>query len=67
METRDSLLTVLVRKHLSKKLKRIFAMLNQIEGVSDSDALLKQQGDKEEHQSKQRTDEHHEKKPKSNA
>lgn len=42
LDTRDSLLTVVVRQHLADKLKPIFAMLNRIEGVSECDVLPKQ-------------------------
>lgn len=42
IEIRDSLLIVSVRQHLTKKLKPVFIMLKRIEGVSESDALLKQ-------------------------
>ncbi|CAI9270582.1 unnamed protein product [Lactuca saligna] len=42
IETHDSLLTVSVRQHLADKLKPIFYMLNRLEGVLESDSLLKQ-------------------------
>ncbi|CAI9300865.1 unnamed protein product [Lactuca saligna] len=38
------MLTVSVRHHLSEKIKLVLAMLNQIKGVSEGDALLKQEG-----------------------
>lgn len=46
LETRDSILTVLVHQHLSEKLKLVFAMLNHIEGVFEGDVLPKQAGEK---------------------
>ena len=36
---------VSLRQHLAQKLKPVFTMLNKIEGVSESDALLKQGGE----------------------
>ncbi|CAI9291295.1 unnamed protein product [Lactuca saligna] len=45
VETRYSLLTVSVRKHLAKKLKLVFLMLNCLEGVLESESLLKQGGE----------------------
>ncbi|CAI9290477.1 unnamed protein product [Lactuca saligna] len=46
VEIHDSLLVVSVCQHLCEKLKPVFAMLNQTEAVSGSDALLKLGGDK---------------------
>lgn len=45
LETRDSMLTTLVCQHLSEKLNPVFPMLNQLEGVSGSEFILKQGGD----------------------
>lgn len=47
IESRDSLVTVSVRRHLANKLKPVFSMLNMIAGVSEHDALPKLGGDKE--------------------
>ncbi|XP_023763644.1 uncharacterized protein LOC111912141 [Lactuca sativa] len=44
VETCDSLLMFPVGQHLVEKLKPVFSMLNRIEGVLESDALLKQRG-----------------------
>ncbi|CAI9281048.1 unnamed protein product [Lactuca saligna] len=49
IDTRDSLLTVSVRQHLTDKLKPVFSMLNHIEGVSESSSLPKQ-GEKSRNQ-----------------
>lgn len=46
VETRDSLLTISVCQHLSEKLQPVFSMLTRLEGVSESDALPKQEGGK---------------------
>ncbi|CAH1435663.1 unnamed protein product [Lactuca virosa] len=35
IETRDSMITITMRKHLAEKLRPIFAMLHRLEGVSD--------------------------------
>ncbi|CAI9300405.1 unnamed protein product [Lactuca saligna] len=40
-ETRDTLITKSVRKHLVDKLRPVFAMLNRMEGVSESGTLPK--------------------------
>ncbi|CAI9281062.1 unnamed protein product [Lactuca saligna] len=45
IETHDYLLTVSVRQHRADKLKLVFSMLNRIEGVLESDSLLKQGGE----------------------
>ena len=45
IETRDSLITITVKKHLAEKRRPLFAMLKRIEGVSDSRSLLKQGGE----------------------
>ena len=44
-ETRDFLITIIVMKHLPEKLRPVFAMLNKIKGISESDTLSKQGGD----------------------
>lgn len=54
VETHDSFLSVSVRQHLADKLKPLFSMLNKIEGVSKSDALLKQGGELEYKKPKQK-------------
>lgn len=68
VETRDSVFTVSVRKHLLDKFQPVFSMLNQIKGVSGSGSLSKQRGEaKGEPNAKQTTGEHeHEHKPKAN-
>ena len=66
------MLTTLVCQHLSEKLNPVFPMLNQVEGVSGSEFILKQGGDnadkkqtlKEQPQPKQKTNNHQEQKPK---
>lgn len=60
IETRDSMLMVSVCQHLSEKLKPMFAMLNQLQGVLESSGIPKQGGEavKEEEQPKP-----HDKKP----
>ncbi|CAH1444057.1 unnamed protein product [Lactuca virosa] len=35
IETRDSMITITMRKHLQENLKPVFAMLHRLEGVSD--------------------------------
>ncbi|CAI9291656.1 unnamed protein product [Lactuca saligna] len=45
IETHDSLLTVFVHRHLAEKLKPIFSMLDQTEGVSESFTIPKQGGE----------------------
>ncbi|XP_052620855.1 uncharacterized protein LOC128126781 [Lactuca sativa] len=61
IETRDSMITTTVKKHLAKKLRLVFAMLNQLEGVSESSSILKQRGEnvkqskKENHKSTVKT------------
>lgn len=45
VETRDSILTIVVLQHLTENLKPIFDMWNRIECVSRGDALLKQAGE----------------------
>lgn len=64
------MLTISVRQHLSNKLKPIFALLNQLQGVLGSDTILKQRGEEGKDQEKSKpqvkklTDEQHEEKPK---
>nr|KAJ0199186.1 hypothetical protein LSAT_V11C600300210 [Lactuca sativa] len=41
IETRDSMITITVKKHLSEKLRSVFAMLNRLEGVSESNSIPK--------------------------
>ncbi|CAI9261830.1 unnamed protein product [Lactuca saligna] len=45
LETRDSMLTITVRKHLLEKVWPIFAILDRLEGVLESDFILKQGGE----------------------
>nr|KAJ0223195.1 hypothetical protein LSAT_V11C200058870 [Lactuca sativa] len=45
LETRDSMLTITVRKHLLKKVRPVFAMLHRLEGVSDQSFNQKQGGE----------------------
>ncbi|CAI9276735.1 unnamed protein product [Lactuca saligna] len=45
IETRDSLITIIVWKHLADKLRPMFAMLNRLEGVLASSTLPKQGGE----------------------
>lgn len=47
VETHDSSFTVSVRQNLSEKLQHVFAMPNQLHGVSGSGASTKQGGDEE--------------------
>ncbi|CAH1450550.1 unnamed protein product [Lactuca virosa] len=42
IETRDSMITITMRKHLAEKLRPVFAMLHCLEGVSDQTFNLKQ-------------------------
>ena len=49
IETRDSSFTVSIRQSFSEKLQPVFAMLNQIIGVSGSSAPSKQGWDKDQH------------------
>ncbi|CAI9281329.1 unnamed protein product [Lactuca saligna] len=43
-ETRESMITITVKKHLSKKLRPVFAMLHRLEGVMESSSIPKQGG-----------------------
>ncbi|CAH1449006.1 unnamed protein product [Lactuca virosa] len=45
IETRDSMITITIHKHLQEKLKTVFAMLHRLEGVSDQSLNLKQGGE----------------------
>ncbi|CAI9270985.1 unnamed protein product [Lactuca saligna] len=45
IKTMDSMITTILRKHLAEKLKPVFAMLLQIEGVLESSFILKQGGE----------------------
>ncbi|CAI9282029.1 unnamed protein product [Lactuca saligna] len=45
IETRDSMITITVKKHLAKKLRLVFAMLNRLEGVPESGSIPKQGGE----------------------
>ncbi|CAI9288108.1 unnamed protein product [Lactuca saligna] len=42
VETKDSMITIMVRKHLAEKLRPIFAMLHCLECVQESSSILKQ-------------------------
>ncbi|CAI9280416.1 unnamed protein product [Lactuca saligna] len=42
IKTRDSLITITIKKHLAEKLRHVFAKLNRLEGVSESSSLPKQ-------------------------
>ncbi|CAI9287624.1 unnamed protein product [Lactuca saligna] len=74
LETHDSILTISVGQHLFEKLKLVFRLLNQLEGVSRSSVIPKQGGEhvtQEKIQKdplqlklKEKSDEHHEMKPK---
>ncbi|CAI9268127.1 unnamed protein product [Lactuca saligna] len=45
IETHDSLITIIIRKHLAEKSMLVFAMLNRLEGVSELVVPSKQGGD----------------------
>ncbi|CAI9289457.1 unnamed protein product [Lactuca saligna] len=45
IETRDSMITITVRKHLAENLSTVFAMLHLLEGVPESSNIPKQGGD----------------------
>ncbi|CAI9288824.1 unnamed protein product [Lactuca saligna] len=45
IETRNSMITTTVKKHLAKHLHLVIAMLNWLEGVSESSSILKQNGE----------------------
>ncbi|CAI9299201.1 unnamed protein product [Lactuca saligna] len=45
IETRDSMITITVKKHLAKKLILVFVMLHQLQGVPDANNIPKQGGD----------------------
>lgn len=45
VETRDSLLTITVCKHLLEKVRPAFAMLHRLEGVPELGFILKQGGE----------------------
>ncbi|CAI9293790.1 unnamed protein product [Lactuca saligna] len=45
IETRDSTITISIRKHLHEKLRPVFAMLHKLEGVSDQCYVPKQGGE----------------------
>ncbi|CAI9286962.1 unnamed protein product [Lactuca saligna] len=53
IETHNSLITISVRKHLIDKIRPVFAMLNRIEGVSESGTLPKLGGYRENLSSKE--------------
>lgn len=53
IETCDSSLTVSFRQNLFEKIQHVFAMLNQIQGVSRSRDSAKQGGDEEEKNKKE--------------
>ncbi|CAI9296854.1 unnamed protein product [Lactuca saligna] len=42
IETRDSMITISIRKHLAEKLRRVFTMLHRLEGVLESSSIPKQ-------------------------
>ncbi|CAI9286147.1 unnamed protein product [Lactuca saligna] len=41
IETRDSMITITVKKHLAKKLSPVFPMLHRLEGVPEYSSILK--------------------------
>ncbi|CAH1436031.1 unnamed protein product [Lactuca virosa] len=43
--TRDSMITITIRKHLAEKLRSVFAMLHRLEDVSDQSFNPKQRGE----------------------
>ncbi|CAH1440253.1 unnamed protein product [Lactuca virosa] len=45
IETRDSMITITMRKHLAEKIRPVFAMLHMLEGVSDQTFNQKQGGE----------------------
>lgn len=45
IETRDSIITITVQKHLAKKLRPMFAMLHRLEGVPKFSGIRKQRED----------------------
>ena len=45
IETRDSMITITVKKDLAKKLRYVFAMLNRLEGVPKPGSIWKQRGE----------------------
>ncbi|CAI9280548.1 unnamed protein product [Lactuca saligna] len=48
IETRDLMITIMVKKHLAEKLSPVFAMLHRLEGVPESSFILKQAGEGKE-------------------
>lgn len=44
IETRDPMITIIVRKHLAEKLRPMFAMLHYLEGVPEPFVIPKQGG-----------------------
>ncbi|CAH1440939.1 unnamed protein product [Lactuca virosa] len=45
LETRDSMLTITIRKHLHEKVRPVFFMLHRLESVSDQIFNQKQEGE----------------------
>ena len=44
IETRDTMITISIRKHLNEKLRPVFAMLHKLQGVLDQTFVPKQGG-----------------------
>ncbi|CAI9266167.1 unnamed protein product [Lactuca saligna] len=45
IETRDSMITISIRKHLNENLRLVFAMLHKLQGFLDQTFVLKQMGE----------------------
>ncbi|CAI9276624.1 unnamed protein product [Lactuca saligna] len=45
IDTKDSMITITVRKHLAEKFRPVFVMLHRLEGVSPQNSDLKQGGE----------------------
>ncbi|CAH1412188.1 unnamed protein product [Lactuca virosa] len=46
IETKDSMITITMRKHLDEKLKPVFAMLHRLEGIYNQSFHPKQGGER---------------------
>ncbi|CAI9286077.1 unnamed protein product [Lactuca saligna] len=44
-ETSDLMITIMVKRHLSRKIRIVFALIHRLEGISESSFILKQRGE----------------------
>ncbi|CAI9298866.1 unnamed protein product [Lactuca saligna] len=55
IETRDSMIMIMVKKHIAEKLRPVFTMLHRMEGVPESSPIDKKRGEKVCYNSRRKT------------